>query len=101
MEHRGLRHGHERFPVRRSRQGIALSSSAFVAGMLELAHNEPALRAHEIPVLLLIGESDPYKYQAKAALRVGSNMRLASKAGRDHSRVSESPVRADHPRILA
>jgi pimeloyl-ACP methyl ester carboxylesterase len=68
-----------------------LAVSAFATGMLDLAHDEAALRVNEIPVLLLIGEYDPYKYQALAALRVGSNMRMIVQAGRGHSTALRDP----------
>lgn len=66
------------------------AASAFAKGVLQLAHNEAALRANEISVLLVIGENDPYRYQAEAALRVGSNMRMVIQAGRDHSTAQQN-----------
>lgn len=68
-----------------------MAISAFATGMLHLAHNEAALRANEIPVLLLIGEDDPDRYQAEAALRVGSDMRMIIQAGCGHSTALRDP----------
>jgi len=68
-----------------------LALSAFAAGMLRLAHDEAELRANEVPVLLLIGEEDPYRYQAEAARRCGSNMRMVVQAGRGHSTALRDP----------
>ncbi len=69
-----------------------LAASAVSSGMLDLALEERTMRTNQVPVLLLIGENDEFKYTADAALRVGSNMHMHVLPNQDHVSALRDPA---------
>ena len=65
--------------------------SAIALGMLRLHVDEGKLRANRVPLLFLIGELDPFKPGADAAVAVDRNAKMVILPGRDHLNTRNDP----------
>jgi len=65
---------------------------AAAEGMLKLALSRQDLANNDIPILLLIGENDEFKYTAERALTAGPNIRMIVLNGCGHMDAIADPV---------